>query len=89
MVGFGAAYAVASLTCTIGPFLAIVVASFRASSVVEGSALFIAYAVGMGLLVGAAAVAIALAKFSLIDRLRRGGRFVPTLAGLLMISVGA
>jgi len=48
-----------------------------------------AYALGMGLLVGTAAVAVALAKSSLIDRLRRGGRFVPTLAGALMIFVGA
>ena len=34
-------------------------------------------------------MAIALAKSSLIERLRRSGRFVPTLTGLLMISVGA
>ena len=40
-------------------------------------------------LVGAAAAAIALAKSSLTERLRRSGRFVPTLAGLLMIRVGA
>jgi cytochrome c-type biogenesis protein len=34
MVGFGASYALASLTCTIAPFLAIVVTSFRAGSTV-------------------------------------------------------
>ena len=48
MAGFGAAYAVASLTCTIAPFLAIVVASFRASSAGAGVALFVAYALGHG-----------------------------------------
>ena len=88
MVTFGAAYATASLTCSIGPFLALVVASFRSSSVLEGVTLFIAYAVGMGLLVGIAAVAVALASSSLISHLRRAGRFVPTLAGILMIIVG-
>lgn len=88
MVGFGAAYALASLTCTIGPFLAIVVASFRAGSPASGAALFLAYAVGMGLTVGAAAVAVALARASLIDRLRRAGGWVPRVAGLLMIVVG-
>jgi cytochrome c biogenesis protein CcdA len=89
IVAFGVAYGLASLTCTIAPFLAIVVASFGASSVLEGASLFIAYALGMGLLVGTAAVSVALAKSSLIDRLRRGGRFVPKLAGVLMVCVGA
>lgn len=88
MVGFGAAYAVASLTCTIGPFLAIVVASLRSGSVFAGVGLFVAYALGMGLTVGAAAVAVALARSSLIDRLRRAGGWVPRVAGLLMIIVG-
>jgi cytochrome c-type biogenesis protein len=89
VVAFGAAYAVASLTCSIAPFLALVVASFRGSSVLEGVALFIAYALGMGLLVGTAAVAVALAKSSLISQMRRAGRFVPAFAGALMIIVGA
>lgn len=89
MIGFGAAYAVASLTCTIGPFLAIVVGSFRAGTPIAGAALFVAYAVGMGLVVGAAAVAVALTKASLLNRLRSAGRWVPRLAGALMIMVGA
>lgn len=88
MVGFGAAYAVASLTCTIGPFLAIVVASLRAGSAVAGAALFVAYAVGMGLTVGVAAVAVALARASLLDRLRRAGGGTSRVAGALMILVG-
>jgi cytochrome c-type biogenesis protein len=33
IVAFGAAYAMASLTCSIAPFLALVVDSFRASSI--------------------------------------------------------
>lgn len=89
MAGFGAAYAVASLTCTIAPFLAIVVASFRASSSWTGAALFIAYALGMGLMVGAASVAVALARSSLVNRMQRAGRWVPRVAGVLMIVVGA
>ncbi len=89
MVGFGAAYALASLTCTVGPFLAIVVASFRAGSPVKGGASFVAYAVGMGLMVGAAAVAVALARASVVTRLRRAGRWGSQAAGVLMIMVGA
>ena len=48
MAGFGASYAVASLGCTIAPFLAVVVTAFRAGSAVEGGVLFLAYAAGMG-----------------------------------------
>ena len=88
MIAFGASYAVASLSCTIAPFLAIVVSSFRASSIWAGATLFLAYAAGMGLVVATAAVAIALARTSLIGRLRRIGAAVPRTAGLLLIASG-
>jgi len=89
MVGFGASYAAASLTCTIAPFLAIVVTSFRAGSTWNGVQLFTVYAMGMGLVVGTAAVAVALANASLVGGMRRFGRRVPLLAGLLLIVSGA
>lgn len=89
MAGFGAAYAVASLSCTIGPFLAIVVTSFRAGSPVEGIGLFLAYAAGMGLTVGAAALAVALARDALVTRLRRAAPLMGRLGGLLLVVAGA
>lgn len=89
MAGFGAGYAVASLTCTIGPFLAVVVAGFRSDSVAVGMLLFLAYAAGMGLVVGTVAVAVALAKDSIIGSLRRTGRWVPRASGILLVVSGA
>lgn len=89
MVGFGMSYAAASLTCSIAPFLAIVVASFRSGSTTEGAALFVTYALGMGLLVGVAAVAVALARRGLVTSLRRSGRWVSRVSGLLLLVVGA
>ena len=89
MVAFGATYALASLTCTIAPFLAIVVSSFRSGSVLAGLALFVAYGLGMGLLVGAAALAVALARGAFLDRLRRWGGGVSRVAGALLVVVGA
>ncbi|MBL0748744.1 cytochrome c biogenesis protein CcdA [Nocardioides sp. G10] len=89
MVGFGASYATASLTCSIAPFLALVVTSFRAGSTAEGAVLYVAYGVGMGLLVGVAAVAVALARRGLVTRMRRTGRWVPRVGGLLLLVVGA
>lgn len=89
MVGFGMSYAAASLTCSIAPFLALVVASFRSGSTGEGVALFLAYSAGMGLLVGVAAVAVALARRGVVTGLRRTGQWVPRLSGLLLLVVGA
>ncbi|MFU8871408.1 cytochrome c biogenesis CcdA family protein [Micromonospora sp. SL4-19] len=88
MALFGVAYAVASLGCTIGPFLAVVVAGFRAGSAAAGVGLFVAYALGMGLAVGAAALAVALARESLIRRTRRAAPLLSRLAGLLLVLTG-
>jgi cytochrome c-type biogenesis protein len=88
MMLFGAAYALASLSCTIAPFLAIVASSFRAGSVLTGVALFVAYAAGMGLLVGVAALAVALARPSAVTRLRRFGPALSRLAGVVLLLSG-
>jgi cytochrome c biogenesis protein CcdA len=88
MVLFGMAYALASLTCTIGPFLAIVVSSLHETSALAAMWLFLAYAVGMGLVVGAAAVAVALVRSSLLTRVRRAGMLVSRLAGVLLLIAG-
>ena len=89
MAAFGVAYAVASLSCTIGPFLAIVVTSFRAGSTTAGVALFVAYAAGMGLTVAVAAVAVALARDGLLRRVRRAAPLLSRLGGGLLVVAGA
>jgi cytochrome c-type biogenesis protein len=89
MTGFGASYAVASLGCTIAPFLAVVVTAFRAGSTVDGVALFLAYALGMGAVVGAAAVASALARGVLTGKVRRLGPVLGRLGGGLLLVAGA
>ncbi len=89
MTGFGVSYAVASLSCTIAPFLAVVVGGFRASSAVDGVALFLAYAAGMGLVVGTVAVTMALASSTLTTYLRRSGSWTPRAAGLVLALSGA
>jgi len=82
---FGMAYAVASLGCAIGPFLAIVVTGLRSGSVLP----FLAYAAGMGLVIGLTAVAVALARASLVSRLRRVTAVVPRLGGAVLLLTGA
>ncbi|MEU3095881.1 cytochrome c biogenesis protein CcdA [Streptomyces sp. NPDC006967] len=89
MALFGMAYATASLGCTIAPFLAIVVSAFRSGSTAEGIALFAAYAAGMGLIVGAASLTVALTRTTAVTRLRRLGAIAPRLGGGLLLLVGA
>jgi len=89
MALFGVAYAAASLSCTIGPFLAIVVASARADSTGAGVGLFLAYAAGMGLAVGAAALAVGLLRTSLVRAVRRAGSAISRLGGVLLLLAGA
>ncbi|WP_171117405.1 MULTISPECIES: cytochrome c biogenesis protein CcdA [Streptomyces] len=89
MALFGMAYATASLGCTIAPFLAIVVSAFRSGSTGEGIALFAAYAGGMGLIVGAASLTVALTRTTAVTRLRRLGAIAPRLGGALLLCVGA
>ncbi|MFC8840225.1 cytochrome c biogenesis CcdA family protein [Streptomyces griseoincarnatus] len=89
MALFGMAYATASLGCTIAPFLAIVVSAFRSGSTTEGIALFAAYAAGMGLIVGAASLTVALTRTTAVTRLRRLGAIAPRLGGGLLLLVGA
>lgn len=86
MVLFGMAYAVASLGCAVGPFLAIVVSSLGTGS---GPLLFLAYAAGMGLVIGVTAVAVALVRVSVVTRLRRAAGVVPRLGGVVLIVAGA
>lgn len=89
MALFGASYAIASLGCTIGPFLAVVVAGFRTDSVAAGVGLFVAYAAGMALIVGAVALAVALTRVSLVQRLRRAAPLISRAAGVLLLLAGA
>jgi cytochrome c-type biogenesis protein len=89
MAAFGAAYATASLSCTLAPFLATVVASFRTRSVGDAGAVYGAYALGMGLVIVAVSLAIALAQTAVVTWLRRAGRLVPRIGGALLLVAGA
>ena len=51
--------------------------------------MFLLYAAGMGLIVGSVALAVALARMSLVHRLRRAAPVVGRVGGLLMLLAGA
>lgn len=88
MVGYGISYAIASLSCTIGPFLAVTGGSLRSGSVLAGVLVYAAYAAGIALVVGALAVAVALGSSALLARMRRVLPYVNRISGFIMVAVG-
>jgi cytochrome c biogenesis protein CcdA len=87
MFGYGLGYALASLSCTIGPFLAVTGIGVSGSS--GGLSTFLAYAAGFTLIVGTLAVASALASTALVDRLRKAMPYVNRMSGVILLLVGA
>jgi cytochrome c-type biogenesis protein len=86
---YGVSYAIASLSCTIGPFLAVTSTTFRSVNLISGVGVFVAYALGMGLVVTALTVAVALAKAGLVGRVRQAMPYVSKGSGYLLVLAGA
>lgn len=89
MAGFGVAYAVASLSCTLPLFLAGVAGSFTRLGFVTGAESFVAYALGMGLFLCVASLAVAYAGATVLRRAMPASRFVPRVSGGVLTLAGA
>lgn len=88
MFGYGVGYAIASLSCTIGPFLAVTAASFRSGLTVDGLLTYLGYAAGMSLIVGVLAIAAAFANPVGVYRMRRILPYTNRFGGALVLLVG-
>ncbi|WP_195165327.1 cytochrome c biogenesis CcdA family protein [Mycobacteroides abscessus] len=89
MFGYGVGYAVASLSCTIGPFLAVTSTTFESGSLFDGVLVYLAYASGITLVVGTLAVSTALASTMLLKAMRRALPYLNRVSGAILIVVGA
>jgi cytochrome c biogenesis protein CcdA len=88
MFGYGVAYAVSSLSCTIGPFLAVTAAGARSGSAAGAATVYLVYAGGFALIVGNLAIAAAFACSALANRIVRLLPIVNRIGGALVILVG-
>ena len=79
----------ASLSCTIGPFTAVVATTFSRSSLASGVATFVAYGLGMALLLMVLTVSLALARQGALIKLRRALPYFTRIAGAIMVIAGA
>ena len=88
MFVYGIAYAVASISCTIGLFVATLFGTAERAGYAAGVANMTAYGLGMALIVTALTVALAVAKVGLLHVLRRSAQYVSLVAGAFVFLSG-
>lgn len=88
MYGYGVSYAIASLSCTVSPFLAVTAAGFRQGSVVGSVSIYLAYVAGLTLVVGALAVSAVFSSSALENRIRRILPHLSRIGGVMLIIAG-
>jgi cytochrome c biogenesis protein CcdA len=89
MFVFGVSYAVASLSCTLPVFLSVVAGTFSRTNATSGIAMYVCFALGMGLLLTVLTVALALARVSIVHRLRSLLPVINRISGALLVVAGA
>ena len=89
MFVFGVSYAIASLSCTLPVFLVVVAGTTERSNFVSGFVAFLAYGVGMSLVLLVLSLALALAHESMVRWMRAVLQYVDRIAGALLVLVGA
>jgi cytochrome c biogenesis protein CcdA len=88
MFVYGIAYAVASIGCTIGLFIATVFSTSRRDGIVSGVGNMLAYGAGMALLVSALTIALASANTGLLKLLRGSLQYVDRIAAVFVVMSG-
>lgn len=86
---FGFSYGVASIGCALPLFVGGVTASFGHDSSLRAVTGLLAYGLGMGAVLGALAIGIALLGRGAGRHLRRASRWVPVAGGVILVGVGA
>jgi len=85
---FGMAYGLASLSCTLPIFLVVVGSAFTRQGVAAGLTQFLAYGLGMGLVLMALTLSLALFEGVFVRHLRRLMPYVERAGALLLLGAG-
>ncbi len=85
---FGLSYGVASLSCTLPIFLAVIGSSFAASGIAASFAQFVLYALGMGVVIIALTLSMALFKGAMLGGMRKVMPYIHPIGTWLMIVAG-
>jgi cytochrome c-type biogenesis protein len=85
---FGLSYAVASLSCTLPIFLAVVAGSIPRTNLLSGVLLFLVYGLGMSLVLVVVTLALAFGKQRLVGWLRRSAASINRVSGAILLLAG-
>ncbi len=86
---FGIAYGLASLSCTLPIFLAVVGSVFTRQGIGGGLAQFLAYGLGMGTVLMTLTLSLALFEGVFVGHLRRLVPYVERIGAVLLLGAGA
>ena len=86
---FGLSYGTASLSCTLPIFLTVVGSSLTLTDVPHATAQFALYGLGMGSVITALTLSMAVMKVAMVTRLRRILPYIETLSAGLLLLAGA
>ena len=85
---FGISYALVSLSCTLSLFTAAISTTVQDENLLLGILAFLAYGLGMGLVLMVITLAIALARQSLVKNLRKVLPYINRVSGGLLVLAG-
>jgi cytochrome c biogenesis protein CcdA len=89
MFVFGVSYAIASISCSLPLFTSAVAGTFRRENLVSSLAVFVAYAIGMTLVLLALTVSLGMARQGVVRWLRKALPYVTRVSGVLLVLAGA
>jgi len=88
MLIFGMSYATASLSCTLPAFLVVVVGAISGENFITGLGTFVAYSLGMAVVLVSLTVSLGAAQTGLLGRLRSAMQHVNRVSAVIMIVAG-
>jgi cytochrome c-type biogenesis protein len=88
-IGYGVTFALVSLSCTVGPFLAISAAAISTKNPFKIISIFITYALGMGIIVLTLSLFVATAETRIFAIIRRSQGLIGRVSGVFLLAVAA
>ena len=85
---FGIVYAIASIGCTIGLLISVILGSINRHGFVSGVISIVLYGLGMGLLVTSLTVALAFARVGLVSTIKKSFKWFDKISAVFVVLTG-
>jgi cytochrome c biogenesis protein CcdA len=85
---FGVSYAVASLSCTLPIFLSLIAGTFARATVIDGILVFVAYSLGMSLVIAAITMTMAFGQDRIAGMVKKSARHINRVSGFVLAAAG-